>query len=139
MNRIVCDTNIIISGFLWKGKPREILKRIETKSAVLFVSKNILIELERVFAYPKISKVLQSSSLSTRDLLEWVVRNSSIVIPKKFTHVIIKDDPSDDIILACAVSAHADVIISGDKHLLRILKYENIPILNANNYLKKFR
>ena len=100
MNRIVCDTNIIISGFLWKGKPREILKRIETKSAVLFVSKNILIELERVFAYPKISKVLQSSSLSTRDLLEWVVRNSSIVIPKKFTHVIIKDDPSDDIILA---------------------------------------
>ena len=136
MNRLVCDTNVIISGFLWNGKPRDILKRIEAKIDVLFISRDLLNELEKVLAYPKILKVMQRSSVSSRDLLEWVIRNSSIVIPKPLKHVIIEDDPDDDIVLACAATAYADIIISGDRHILQIIKYNNIPILTVHNYLK---
>jgi len=135
MNRLVCDTNVIISGFLWKGNPRKILKRIETKTDALFVSRDLLNELERVLAYPKISKILKQSSITSRELLEWIIRNSSIVTPKPLNHVIIEDDPDDDIVIACAITAHTDMIISGDKHILNIDKYENIPILTVADYL----
>ena len=49
--------------------------------------------------------------------------------------MIIEDDPDDDIVIACAITAHADMIISGDKHILNIDKYENIPILTVPDYL----
>ncbi len=136
MNRLVCDTNVILSGFLWKGKPREILKRIETKTDALFVSRDLLDELERVLTYSKILKILKQSSVTSRDLLEWVIINSSLVVVRPLEKIIIKEDPSDDIVLSCAVTAHADAIISGDKHILQLNKYENIPILTVSDYVK---
>jgi len=121
MNRLVCDTNVILSGFLWKGKPREILKRIETKTDALFVSRDLLDELERVLTYSKILKILKQSSVTSRDLLEWVIINSSLVVVRPLEKIIIKEDPSDDIVLS-----------------LQLNKYENIPILTVSDYVKFF-
>jgi predicted nucleic acid-binding protein len=46
-------------------------------------------------------------------------------------------DPDDDAVIACAVAAQADVIVSGDKHLLDLQQYQNIPILTAAELVQR--
>lgn len=46
-------------------------------------------------------------------------------------------DRTDDKVIECAVSARADVIISGDKHLLNLKKYRTIPIIKPAEFIKK--
>jgi len=48
---------------------------------------------------------------------------------------IIKDDPDDDRVLECAVAGHADYIVSGDRHLLKLGSYDSIPILTVRQFL----
>jgi hypothetical protein len=50
-------------------------------------------------------------------------------------HDYIKDDPTDNHILACAREGQADLIVSGDKHLRRIKVYEGIPIIRPIDFL----
>lgn len=50
---------------------------------------------------------------------------------------VIKDDPTDNIFLNCAVDGKADYLISGDAHLLNIKKYKRIKILTAKEFLEK--
>jgi uncharacterized protein len=47
-------------------------------------------------------------------------------------------DISDNMFLELALSCHAACIISGDKHLLELHPFQNIPILNASDFLKAF-
>jgi predicted nucleic acid-binding protein len=58
---------------------------------------------------------------------------------RPFEGVVITADPSDDRVLACAVSAAVDVIISGDKHLLALGGHEGIPIVKAGRFLEETR
>lgn len=46
-------------------------------------------------------------------------------------------DPDDDHVLACALAAHADLIVSGDSHLLELKGYQGIPIVSAAEALKR--
>jgi predicted nucleic acid-binding protein len=64
-----------------------------------------------------------------------VVRVAKIVQPKTVP-VVIADDPDDDHILACAVAGEASVIVSGNKHLLRLREYHGIPIVRPMDFLR---
>jgi predicted nucleic acid-binding protein len=46
-------------------------------------------------------------------------------------------DPDDDHVLACALAAKAELIVSGDRHLLHLHEYQGIPILNTADALKR--
>jgi predicted nucleic acid-binding protein len=61
-------------------------------------------------------------------------RMAEIITPKIVPNVI-KDDPTDNHILACAREGQADLIVSGDKHLRRIKVYEGIPIIRPTDFL----
>jgi putative PIN family toxin of toxin-antitoxin system len=136
MKRIVCDTSILVSGLLWKGSPREILMLVEKGELTLFTSRDLLEELERVLKYPRILRILAKAKLNASDVLRWVVEYSSIVLPRKFTAVIVKDDPADDIVLECGITAAADAIVSGDRHLLALKEFSGIPIIRAAGLLE---
>jgi predicted nucleic acid-binding protein len=58
--------------------------------------------------------------------------------PKKIESVIV-DDPDDDKVLACAKTAQASAIVSGDSHLLRLKKYQNIEIYSVHDILEKIK
>jgi len=58
-------------------------------------------------------------------------RVTVLVQPVKLPTIVVTADPDDDAVIACAVSANADVIVSGDRHLLALGSYQGIPILTA--------
>jgi putative PIN family toxin of toxin-antitoxin system len=129
----VLDTNVFISAIAFEGKPREVFRRVLTGQMRLAISEDILGELQGVlsgkkFKYSK--EVIRSIRNAIEDLAEFV-------IPQKEVKRI-KKDPDDNRILECAVEAEAHFIISGDKHLLELKKYENIRIITPSDYLKEF-
>ena len=135
MKRVVCDTNVILSGMLWNGAPRQMLARIEQGKYNLFTSRMLLEELDRVLRYPKFTTIFAKAGLVRQDILRWMVRNSTIVMSKPLDRPVVLDDPNDDCILACAVSASAEAAVSGDKHLLKIHSFRGIPILTTGRFL----
>ena len=135
MKRVVCDTNVILSGMLWNGTPRQVLARIEQGKHTLFTSRVLLDELDRVLRYPKFIIIFSKAALGRQDVLRWMVRNSTIVMSKPLDRPVVLADPSDDCVLACAVSASADAVVSGDKHLLDIHSFRGIPILTTGRFL----
>lgn len=63
------------------------------------------------------------------------VELATLVTPMPIFPTILRD-PDDDHVLACALTAGADLIVSGDKHLLELKSYQNIPILTAAEAVK---
>lgn len=129
MNRVVLDTNIYISAFLFGGKPFEILRRIERFEIALAYSQAIRNEIEEVLAH-KFRWPAEAIGLACMPF--WKI--GSCVEPKMRIRAC--SDPDDDRILECAVEARAQCIITGDKHLLSMKSFEEILILTADQYLK---
>ena len=136
--RVVLDTNILISAFLWKGKLAQIFNFINQREIILCFSKLTLDELIRVSHYPHINKKIKEENLDFDKIVAELASVSIIVNPKNIPDII-KDDPSDNIFLACALSAQASFIISGDKHLLNLKEFQDIPILTPHKFLNRFQ
>lgn len=129
---IVLDTNIIISGIFWDGNEAIIIKKCKSGKLRNFVTPYTLMELERVLGYPKFQ--LEPKEIETQ--INNVLSFSSVVNPD-FHVMIVEEDPTDNIFLDCALTADADYIISGDRHLLDIKDFEGINIVNASTFLKE--
>lgn len=123
--RIVCDTNVLVSGILFGGHARHILVLSSRGGLINAISDDILDEAKAVLLRPKFklthSQVAVIISLF-RDTFE-------LVFPKKH-HRVIQADPDDDYILDAAVAARAEAIVSGDKHLLSLKSWQGIRILS---------
>jgi hypothetical protein len=70
--------------------------------------------------------------------LQRIVENSVLVNPK-FKFRVIEEDPEDDKVLDCALQAHAEFIVSGDRHLLKLRKFRNVRILSPRGFLDVLR
>ena len=62
-----------------------------------------------------------------------------MVTPGELTLGVVKDDPSDNTILACAVESEADFIILGDRHLTDLKEFKGITIVNPATFLSIVR
>lgn len=126
--RVVADTNTVVSGLLWHGPPREVLDAARSGKIQLFTSNILLAELEDVLGRDKLSKRLKIIGVTAPELVRGYASLGRLVTPLTISPVIL-EDPDDDHVLACAVAAHAEVIASGDRHLLSLKNYEGIDIL----------
>lgn len=130
MKRIVLDTNVIISAIFWKGYPKIIYELVQNKKFILLYSLEIERELIRVLAYPKFGLIPNEMLPILNNL-----RKNVTFVQVKSKIDIIKKDPTDNIILECAIDGKSDYIISGDKHLLSLKEYQGIIILNSADFL----
>jgi len=135
MIKLVLDTNVFVSGFLWEGNEAELIRKIERKDAMNFISPEILSEIEDVISRDKFKGLLAKHNLAADEIVEKIISLSHIVIGRKLEENIVKSDPEDNKILACAVSCDADYIVTGDKHLLELKKYENVKIVTAKEFV----
>ncbi|MBZ1348450.1 MAG: putative toxin-antitoxin system toxin component, PIN family [Candidatus Nealsonbacteria bacterium] len=137
--RVVIDTNIFISGIFFGGKPRKILNLIEKKVIIPCFNVLTFTELEFLLRNEKFNSQKKLLSFSIDDFIDKIKERSLIFLQPSKVPVIIKEDLADNYIIACAISARASFIISGDKHLLKLKKFKNISIVSPKEFFQRRR
>ena len=135
--KAVVDTNVLVSGLLWPGNPSRLLDAILDNRIELCVTEDLLAELRDVLRRPKLAKQVAQRGLDADWSCSFVRERSLLLIPAKPIEVAQLRDPKDIHVLACAVSAKADAIVTGDKNLLTLKSFEGIPIIDAAEALKR--
>jgi putative PIN family toxin of toxin-antitoxin system len=129
--KVVFDTNILVSALVFPGGRGEAaLLRIVKERDQLIISKPILDELLGVLGrkFARDAEELAHAAVFISEL-------GILVRPRKQLHVV-KDDP-DNRILECAIAGRADVIVTGDKVLLKLRQYLDVRILGLQDYLEE--
>ena len=136
MLRVVVDTNLFVSSLLSRqGAPAQVIDAWRNRRYLLVVSEPIVNEIRRVISSPGIREKYAILDQDIEDLLLLVNQEALIVPGVANVMNAIPDDPQDEIFLACALDGQADLIVSGDRHLLDLGKYHGIPILTARQFL----
>ena len=129
--RIVLDTNVVLSALLWRGTPYQLLEAIRNRSETrLFTSPALLDEPAGVLTRSSPTKRLAVIGKTARAVLADYVEAAEVVEPEHVPRVV-PNDADDDQVIAAAVSAGADWIVSGDVDLLSLGSYQGIPIITA--------
>jgi uncharacterized protein len=130
--RLVLDTNVVASGLLWAGgPPAQLIEAAQTGEVELFTSKTLLAELTRILARKKFARAVAASTLSIDELVLGYAELTTIVTPAAIAPT--SPDPDDDHVLACALAAQADLIVSGDPHLLNLKQFHGMPIVTPRD------
>jgi putative PIN family toxin of toxin-antitoxin system len=129
--RVTADTNILISALIFRGgKPFQLLELAREGKINLTVSEAILDEMAGVLAR-KFN--WQPEEIATGR--KWITEMARTVKPAVRLDII-KEDPPDNRILECASAAGSDYIVSGDKDLLRLSRYDSIRIVRVAEFLE---
>ncbi len=132
--KIVVDTNVLVSGILWKGNPFQVVDLWAKQKVNLLVSRLILDEYERILT--ALAKKYHNETFA----LKWLplIAEDSILIeaPHHFTGC---NDPDDNKFVDCAVAGKAEFIISGDQDLLDLQSVLNISVVTPTEFLTVFK
>ena len=135
--KAVLDINVLVSTFIASGgNPHQILKKAWEGSFKLHLCEEILTEARRVLLdYEHIRDRYHYEDRQVMRFLDnlRVVSEMTSNLPQV---EVVKEDPDDDKILACALKASADYLISGDPHLKDLGKYEGIEIISPADFLE---
>jgi len=129
MTKVILDTNVYISAFIFGGNPRKIIELTQNSQITIYISPSILLEIAQ-----KLKGKFQWNFNQIKHIIKTLNQITTITYPTKKINII-KSDPTDNKILECAVEAKAKYIISGDKHLLNLKQYKNIKILTPTQFL----
>lgn len=133
--KVTLDTNVLISGTLWKGDSFRILEKIKNNELELFLSEEIINEYEKVLNYEEIIEKINTDKLEIKFTVEKLREMANILIPSKKLDVV-REDIDDNIIIECAIEGKVDYIISKDNHLLNLKQFEGIKIVSPEEFLK---
>jgi putative PIN family toxin of toxin-antitoxin system len=133
---LVLDTNIVVSGILWRGPPHDLLERVLAGEATAWTCAELHAELFQVLNYPKLRDLLAARDLDPAKISDRYAALCRWVRATPLPQPICRD-PQDDRVLACALAAHADAVVSGDDDLLSLRAVTNIPILSATECLRR--
>jgi hypothetical protein len=136
MIRVVLDANVLVSAYLnVSGKPAKIFSLSREKRIEICLSPQIISEITETLLKPRLVKIHKGNQ---REVLIFAEALSGIatITPGLIEVDAVEADPDDNKILACAIEAHADFIISGDHHLTDLKEYKNIRIVNPDTFLK---
>jgi putative PIN family toxin of toxin-antitoxin system len=128
--RLVLDTNTALSGLLWGGTPGRLIDAAEAGQVELASSAALLAELQGVLSREKFAKQLAKRGITVADVFDGYAAMVTLVAPAVIAPTITRD-PADDQVLAAALAARADLIVSGDAHLLDLKSFKGIEIVTA--------
>jgi putative PIN family toxin of toxin-antitoxin system len=130
MARVVLDTNVFVSAVINSGKSRKLLLQLLEKHTVIS-SSQIMAELADVLSRDK----FPTTNAQVEKFVSVIVKKAIMVKVDSIPKVVL-EDPDDDIILGTALTGKADYVVTGDKHLLSLKKYEKIEILKVNQMIE---
>jgi putative PIN family toxin of toxin-antitoxin system len=126
--RLVLDTNVVIAGLLWQGPPRRLLQAAIDGEIELATSQALLDELAHSLAYPKFAKRIAAFNTTIAALVQQYAAIAAAT-PAAAIRPSVPGDPDDDQVLACALAAQADLVVSGDAHLLNLKHFHHMLIV----------
>ncbi len=126
----VFDTNILFSGFGWRGNPFRCLQLAREGKVVSLTCREILAELEE-----KLRLKRNMPSIHAARAVAEVLSFSRLVTITN-TLKVVTADPDDDKVLECAVISGATHIVTGDHHILSLCRYQGIPIVSATVFFE---
>lgn len=128
--RLVLDTNVLLSGYLFGGVPRVLIRAAFTGSVQLVTSPALLNELEGVLALR-----FEMDASAVHLLRADIEQIADVIIPAEVPRVL--DDPDDDEVLAVVVPGRAELVVSGDKDLIRLGTYCGVAIVRPREALER--
>jgi putative PIN family toxin of toxin-antitoxin system len=128
--RVVLDTNVLVSAFIYGGNPRRIVELVVSGELEMSISDPLVQELQEVL----LRQQFDLSPQLVRTAIAEIGSVAELVVPRKH-HAVIEADPDDNHVLDCAVEAGADYIVTGDGHLLRLKKFGKAKIVNPQQFL----
>jgi uncharacterized protein len=137
--RLVLDTNVVVAGSLWNGPPRRLIEAAIAGEVELFSSAVLLDELAHTLGYSKFDKRIEAFGTGIAALLAQYTALVSLVAPVSVPRIV-ANDADDDHVIAAAVAARAELIVTGDrKHLLPIGSHQGIAILTAREVVNRLK
>ena len=127
--RVVCDTNVYISAALRGGQAEAVIRLAAARAIDLVISPAILAELEDKL------RGRFGWSQQRADVFVDTLRMIAEVVEPALTLAVVEDDPDDNRILECALAGRAALVVTYDRHLLRLRRYDLIGIVHPNDLL----
>lgn len=134
---VVLDTNVIVSGLLWKSRTKVLFDLVDERKIKLCLTFKILNEVERVLNYHHIRKQLNSIGLTAAEILGYLLQVSKIYPDIEIKADIV--DQSDKIFLGVVFASNAEYLITGDKHLLILKSFQGTKIIKPRKFLEIIR
>jgi putative PIN family toxin of toxin-antitoxin system len=128
--RVVFDTNVWISGLVFKGEVRKVIQKALDEEVRPVISIPLLRELEKVL----LSSKIDYSPIAAAETLHQIQELCLLVHPTQKIRVI-HSDPVDNRVLECALEGQANLIVSGDKHLPDLGVFRGIRIITPKQFL----
>jgi putative PIN family toxin of toxin-antitoxin system len=130
--RAVLDPNVIVSALLSStGAPAQVLRAFDRGEFEAIVSRELLSELARALAYPKLRRHLAPPEADA--VVQWLTASATIVPDPQLRPRVRSADPGDDYLIALASSQRA-ALVSGDKHLLDLA--DQIPVFSSRAFVQ---
>ncbi len=131
--KIILDTNVFVSGVFFNGPPYQILEVWRDGKLDIIVSPEILDE------YVRVGEILAEDhpGIDLKPMLDYVIQNAEVYAASVLSEAVC-EDPDDDKFLACALASGSTIIVSGDKHLLKVSGYHGIEILKPRDFVSKY-
>jgi uncharacterized protein len=131
--KIVLDTNVFISGIFFSGPPSQILQVWKNKKLRIILSQVILDE------YHRVAESLSSKypTIDIFKIIELVAAHGLFVDTRKLD-ITVCEDPDDNKFIECAIAGGTKIIVSGDKHLLKITGYQGITVLKPRKFVDRY-
>ena len=131
--KVVMDTNVFVSGVFFSGPPYQILKAWQSGEFELVASQEILDE------YLRVGEILaeERPAVDLKPIFNFVLEHATIYKPSVLKEPVC-EDPDDNKFFACALASESRIIISGDKHLLKVSGYQGIEVLKPREFIDKY-
>lgn len=135
--RVVLDTNVLVSAFLFGGQPLDILYLVEQAVIEPVTSQEALSELRDVLNRDKFADRLRDLGLTPDEIVSAHSEAAMLVVPA--AEVDVCDDAADNVFISIALAGEADIIVSGDQHLLGCSDKSPVPVVTASEFLLMLR
>ena len=134
--RLVLDTNVVVSALVWGGVPYRLIEAAAAGDIELVTSPALLAELRNVLGREHLASRLVTQRSSVEQAIgfygELVISVSPLSTPR-----VVPGDVDDDHVIAAAVAGSAEIVVSGDRHLLSLGNHQSIGIVNAAEAVRR--
>jgi putative PIN family toxin of toxin-antitoxin system len=120
---------VVTSAILWGGVPRLLLQAAREKRIALYTSMPMLAELSGILARQKFARKIAASLLTIEQIVDGYAQLTALVRPPALAGIA--PDADDDVVIATALAAKADFLVTGDKPLLSVGRYQGVRIIQV--------